>query len=173
MHLFSGVGCLYEYAAISYRLQAMVSASWASPQSTTCIGTNFVACTHASFSRCTCSHSNSSLASASPHSAAPTMAPSIRDQTISQLWQMGTQLSHPIVHLLLILQSEVKGGQCTYPPMPCGIKVGSCKDVCQQIVAGPHHNRHVSQVIFKMLSDTPFQHEEFKFRTMVILFSWC
>ena len=56
------------------------------------MGANFAACTRASFSKCTCSHNSSSLASTSLQSTVPTMAPSIREQTILQLWLIGTQL---------------------------------------------------------------------------------
>ena len=57
----------------SYFLQAAktASASWASPQSTMCMGANFAALTCSSFSRCTCSHRSSLLASATPLSVAP------------------------------------------------------------------------------------------------------
>ena len=78
----------------SHLLQAtsMGSTSWASPQSTICIGAILVAWTNALFPRHSCLPRSFSLTSASPLSTAPTIVPSNRDQTVSWLWQMVTQL---------------------------------------------------------------------------------
>ena len=75
------------------------SASWASSQSMMCIGSSFATCTLAFWLTHSCSSKSSSLALASPLSAAPTIAPSSRDWMVSRLWLMGTQLKASVAPL--------------------------------------------------------------------------
>ena len=77
-------------------------------------------------------------------------------------------ISYPSVSPFLVLQSEFKGGQHTYPPIPCGIKVWGGKDICQQIVVSPYHKQCVCEILFKVLSDTPLEGKECKFRAVVV-----
>ena len=77
-----------------------VSTSWASTQSTMCIGASFATCTLASWLKCSCSSKSSLRALTSPWLAALTIAPSRRDWTVSQLWLMGTRLNASVTPLL-------------------------------------------------------------------------
>ena len=77
-------------------------------------------------------------------------------------------ISCPVVSSLLVLQSECKGGQHAYPPMPGGIEVGVGEDVCQQIVVSLYHKQCICEVLFEVLSDTPLEGKELKFRAVVV-----
>ena len=101
-----------------------VSTSWASAQSTMCMGASFAACTLASQLRCLCSSRSSSLTLTSPLLAAHTIAPSRRDWMVSQLWLMGIWLkASAMFGPLLILKVELKRGQCTNPIMSSCIQI--------------------------------------------------
>ena len=109
-----------------------VSASWASSQSTMCIGASFTTCTLASWLKCSCSSKSSSLALASPLSATPTIAPSRRDWMVSQLWLTGTRLNTSVAPLSVPFwysQLKLKRSQCTDPLMSCGVQIGRCQHV--------------------------------------------
>ena len=86
-HPSSGVGVLASFKPLPTGGQHRICLL-GPPQSTTCIGTNFAVCTLTSSSRHTCSHNSPSLASTSLRSTAP----SNRERTVSQLWQIGTWL---------------------------------------------------------------------------------
>ena len=75
------------------------SASWASPQSTMCIGSSFVTYTLASWLKYSCSSKSSSLALASLQLAAQTIIHSRRDWMVSRLWLMGTRLNTTVAPL--------------------------------------------------------------------------
>ena len=77
-------------------------------------------------------------------------------------------ISHPIISSLLVLQSELEGGQHTYPPVPSGIKVLSVEDICQQIVVSPDHKWCVYKVLLEVFSDTPLESKELKFRAVIV-----
>ena len=97
-HCGSGMSFLrWSYLQHAARV---ASASWASSQSTMCIGSSFATCVFASWLKSSCSSKSSSLALASLQSAAPTITPSRRDWTVSQLWLMGTWLNTSAAPLL-------------------------------------------------------------------------
>ena len=97
-HLRNGVSFLRQ--SHLWHVAKAASTSWASSQSMMCIGASFTTCTLAFWLRCSCSHKSSSLALASSLLAAPTIAPLRRDQTVSWLWLIGTQLNVSVAPLL-------------------------------------------------------------------------
>ena len=97
--LGSGVSFLRQ--SHLWHVAKVISASWASSQSTMCIGASFAACTFVSWLRCSCSSKSSSCTLISPRLAALTIAPSKRDWTVSWLWLMGTQLNTSVAPLLV------------------------------------------------------------------------
>ena len=82
---------LWKWCAHLGHVARAASTSWASSQSTMCMGSSFVTCTLASWFKRSCSSKSSSLALASLWSVAPTIASSRRNWTVSQLWLMGTR----------------------------------------------------------------------------------
>ena len=81
---------------------------------------------------------------------------------------LAQSISCLIVSSLLVFQSELKGGQGTYPSVPSGIEVWGGKDVHQQIVVRSYHEWHVHKVLFEVFSDTPLEGKKLKFRAEII-----
>ena len=52
---------------------------------------------------------------------------------------LAQSISRPIISSLLVLQSELEGGQHTNPPVPSGIQVWGGKNVHQWVVVSPDH----------------------------------
>ena len=77
-------------------------------------------------------------------------------------------ISHPIVSPLLVFQSELKGGQHTYPSVPSGIEVLGGNDVPQWIVVSLYHEWRVCKILFEVVSDTPLEGKKLKFRAEII-----
>ena len=81
---------------------------------------------------------------------------------------LAQSINHPIVSSLLVLQSELEGGQHAYPAVPSGIKVWGGKDIHQWIVVSLYQEWHVHEVLLEVFSDTPLKGKELKFRAVII-----
>ena len=77
-----------------------------------CMGSSFVACTLASWLKCSCSSKSYSLALASLWSVALTIAPSRKGWTVSRLWLLGCKLLFASFLISSCLKRALVWGNC-------------------------------------------------------------